>query len=308
MRCLAKRPEERYQTVRELANELQMSINHASIKTRALLVASVANPKPLQAPVHPPLQVQATSITNRTTYEQTQGIVSTKKRWIPTWFFPVLATLLAVALVLTIVIPRQAFVVGTTPPPNFDPTQFYKAATSGSPFYSSDLSQQDKAQWDQTSQCGFGHDGYEVQATPGINYGLAVCLEKALPLFSDFAFQVQMTIHSGDNTFDGGGPVFRGTSTVDDIYRWRIGLDGSYDVRNGNLIGPANSVMVFPVLNHTILLTVIAQGNLVFLYVEKKFISCGYSTFADHGQIGLFAYAQKQSVDITFTTAQIWKL
>jgi serine/threonine protein kinase len=308
LRCLAKRPEERYQTGSELAGALQEAINDAGLATRAPLV-------PLILPSPPRLQTPSTV--------QAQGAVPKKKTVIPNWLFPGLAAILAVALVLAIVIPRGGNPSGvesaaiSTPIvtststsaalPIFKPVQLYNAVTSRPPSYSSALSQQDSANWDQGKQCRFVGGAYQVTALPGVNSGVTVCLEQIYD-FSDFAFQAQMTIHSGDNNGDGGGLVFRGTSATDRIYRLRIGLDGSYDIFNGNLIGPGGSAVSGPVLNQKILLTVIAQGNLLFLYVNNQFIATSHSTFLNHGQLGFMAFAKNQSVDITFTNVKVWNI
>jgi serine/threonine protein kinase len=306
LRCLAKRPEERYQTGSELAGALQEAINHADLETRAPLV-------PLVLPSLPRLQTPSTG--------QAQGAVPKKRASIPNWLFPGLAALLAVALVLAIAIPRGGSSSGVGPAsistPRvtststalsvFNPEQFYKEVTSRPPTYSSALSHQDSANWDQGKQCRFVNGVYQVTAMPGVNSGVTVCLEQIYN-FADFAFQAQMTIHSGDSSADGGGLVFRGTSATDRIYRLRIGLDGSYDIFNGNLIGPASSAVSGPVLNQNILLTVIAQGNLLFLYVNNQFIATSSSTFSSDGQLGLMAFARNQSVDITFTNVKIWNL
>jgi tRNA A-37 threonylcarbamoyl transferase component Bud32 len=311
LRCLAKRPEERYQTGSELARVLQEAINDAGLETRAPLVPLV----PLVPPSPPRPQTPSTV--------QAQGAVPKKRLLIPNWLFPGLAALLAVALVLAIVIPRGGNPSGvetasistprvtststSTALPTFKPIQLYNAVTSRPPFYSSALSQQDDANWDQGNQCRFAGGVYEVTATPGVTSGVTVCLEQKYT-FSDFAFQAQMTIRSANNNGEGGGLVFRGMSVTDAIYRLRIGLDGSYDIFHGNLIGPAGSAVSGPVLNQKMLLTVIAQGNLIFLYVNNRFIATSYSTFSNQGQLGFMAFAKDQSVDITFANVKVWKL
>jgi serine/threonine protein kinase len=301
LRCLAKKPEDRYQTGTELAKALQGAINQANLATRSPFVPFTPS---TQAPPNGPAQ----------------GVAPKKRTLIPNWFFPGLAAVLAVALVLAIVIPRGdnpsgvgsasdlPATVTSTALPTFKPAQFYNAVTSHPPFYTSALSQQDDANWDQGNQCRFAGNVYAVTAIPGVNSGATVCLEQKYT-FSDFAFQAQMTIHSGSNNADGAGLVFRGTrATIDSSYRLRIGLDGSYDIFHGNMIGPADSAVSGPMLNQKILLTIIAQGNLIFLYVNNQFVATSYSTFSSQGQIGFMAFAKNQSVDVAFTDVKIWKL
>lgn len=189
------------------------------------------------------------------------------------------------------------------------PSQLYDAVTSRPVFYSSNLSQQDNANWDEATytnggSCNFVNGVYEVTINPGPPANLEVCLENAFS-FSDFAFQAQMTICSGANE-DGGGLVFRATSgTI--MYRLRIGVDGSYDLTSTNLNIARISSAIKPGLNQQNLLTIIAQGNLIFLYVNSQYIGQTSSSFSNQGAIGFMAASWSQAVDITFTDTEVWR-
>ena len=135
-----------------------------------------------------------------------------------------------VSLATPTLTPPTPSIDAATPSPS--PAQLYDAVTSRPPFYSSNLIQQDTiANWDEftstdgLASCRFANGTYEATVQ---QIGLVVpCLEQSFSL-TDFAFQAHMTILSGANG-DGGGLVFRDTSNTI-VYRFRVGLDGSYDV------------------------------------------------------------------------------
>jgi hypothetical protein len=167
------------------------------------------------------------------------------------------------------------------------------------------LSQQDDANWQQFTvsdggRCGFADNGYQA-AMPTLGH-VVQCLEQTYS-FSDFAFQVQMTIHSGANG-DGGGLVFRSTSGA--VYRLRVGVDGSYDLTSTDARGTSSAIKTG--VNQANLLTVIAQGGLLSLYVNKQCIIQIGSTASSQGQIGFMAVAWSQAVNVTYTNVQVWKL
>jgi len=96
------------------------------------------------------------------------------------------------------------------------------------------------------------------------------CLAQATS-FSDFAFQVNMTIVTG-SARDGGGLVFRSSSNS--FYRLRIGVDGSYDLVNqNNTVASGSSSAIKTGLNRTNVITVVAQGQHIYMYVNKQLIA-----------------------------------
>jgi hypothetical protein len=182
------------------------------------------------------------------------------------------------------------------------PAQLYNAVTSRPTFYSSALSQEDNADWDRGNQCQFAGGAYHATMPAAGHVGFQACFERAF-LLSDFAFQVRMTIHSGVNN-DGGGLLFR-SQNGDGGYRFHVGINGSYDLTymsNTSLYG------MDPTLKPTSLLTVIAQGPLIFLYVDKHLLAQTSDTSATQGQLGFMAVSFSQDANVTLTNAQIWKL
>ncbi|GHO72405.1 hypothetical protein KSD_01760 [Ktedonobacter sp. SOSP1-85] len=194
----------------------------------------------------------------------------------------------------------------TTPAPidatKLTPVQLYDAVTSRPAFYRSDLGQQDKANWDQGNRCQFTGSAYQASMPAQRSIGLQTCFERTF-LFSDFAFQARMTILSGTN-HDGGGLLFR-AQNGDYGYRFHVGIDGSYD-----LTDTSQTILhgIDPALKHTTLLTVIAQGPLIFLYVNKQLLAQTRDTFSAKGQLGFMAVSFSQSTSVTLTNAQVWTL
>lgn len=181
------------------------------------------------------------------------------------------------------------------------PAQLHQAVTSQPTSYASSLSQEDAEGWDLSTQsvkCLFtdGHyKVYEAQLS-----GFQVCHEYA-STYTDFAFQVQMTIQSGTNA-DGGGLVFRESSAG--AYRMHVGINGSFDVSGTGLSG--SSSVIKTGAGQTNLLTVIMQGPKIFIYVNKQNLgTASNSTFAN-GTLGFMAVAFARATTVTFANVQIW--
>jgi hypothetical protein len=187
------------------------------------------------------------------------------------------------------------------------PTQLYEAVTSRPTLYSSDLSQQDRANWDQEGRCQFAGETYQVfmPASPrGLDF--QGCLEKTFRL-SDFAFQAQMTINSGTKG-EGGGLIFRAQDAFNS-YRLRVNLDGSYDLtRMSTTSVHGTSSAIKTGFNQTNLLTVIAQGPWVFLYVNKQFLGEVNNALPNEGQFGFMTVSVSQDTRISWTDVQVWKM
>jgi hypothetical protein len=106
----------------------------------------------------------------------------------------------------------------------------YTQATSGTPVLNDSLSDNSgKYNWDEgqgqtiNTGCAFTDGAYQVsESQPGY---LQPCFAEATH-FSNFAYQVQMTITDGN--LAQGGIVFRANSATGQYYLFRIGVDGSY--------------------------------------------------------------------------------
>nr|MBA2677648.1 DUF1080 domain-containing protein [Ktedonobacteraceae bacterium] len=193
-----------------------------------------------------------------------------------------------------------------------DPQALYTFATSATPALNDPLNTQSSNGWSihknaDGSGCAFTGGALHVTTTPGTQG--ADCLS-GVSSFSDFAFQVQMTIAKGDD----GGLLFRLDRSVPKLYLFAIGTDGSYVLIANNAGGQkplaiGTSPFINKGSNQPNTLTIIARGTAIDLYINKQFITKVDDNTASTGQIGVFASNIKGNMtDVAFTNAQIWKL
>ena len=132
------------------------------------------------------------------------------------------------------------------------------------------------------------------------------------PTFTNFAFQVQMTITQGDE----GGILFRANPNNSTYYLFRIDTNGAYDlfVYSSSQASSAKSLLngvtqSFKTgLNQNNTLTLVAQGNNLYFYANNRFIdSVSDGTFTS-GKIGVFGEDATNPTDVAFTNAQVWQL
>jgi hypothetical protein len=127
--------------------------------------------------------------------------------------------------------------------------------------------------------------------------------------FSNFAFQVQMTILKGD----GGGLVFRADAANAKFYLFRITHDGLL-----TLLVTSDSKTNTPLVDDTSaaikkgaqtnLVTVIARDSNIYLYVNKQYVDSVSDSTYSAGKIGLFADDTDAATDIAFNNVNVWQL
>ena len=129
--------------------------------------------------------------------------------------------------------------------------------------------------------------------------------------FSNFAFQVDMTISSGDE----GGIIFRADSVNDKFYLFRINVDGTYDLYLyvNNQGSQAQRLMtgssgLMQGLNQVNEITVVAQGASLYFYLNKQYLnSTNDGTYAA-GKIGVFGESETRATNAAFSNAKVWTL
>ncbi len=192
----------------------------------------------------------------------------------------------------------------------------YTQATSGNPTLNNPLSGQEGNYWNVVStsgegSCKFSSNAYHAAAQQS-DYFYA-CFA-ATPNLSNFAYQVQMTIVQGDY----GGIIFRADAAKSKYYYFRIGKEGAYDLSTSHdttsshdqLLKSGNSPSIIKTgLNQTNLVTVVANGRYLYLYVNQKFLAQVHDNTYKSGQIGVFGgNFTSKSADVAFTHAQVWTM
>ena len=187
----------------------------------------------------------------------------------------------------------------------------YNTTTSGTPTLSSTLTTQDSANWSNynaVSGGGCAFTGNALHASVFQSHTYVPCFAQ-ISNFSNFAFQVQMTILQGD----GGGLVFRANATNIQLYLLRISHDGLFGIsvsRDRKTITPIlddNSALIKTGAQSN-LVTVIARNSTISIYVNKQFVATINDTTYSTGEIGVFAYDNIHATDVAFNDANVWTL
>ena len=214
-------------------------------------------------------------------------------------------------LLLLLIVGGGSFFFLRTVPLTQTPQTLYTQITQAHPTLDDPLRVNDNNNWTETRpadpySCRFSGGEYHVNApfTP--------CLAQATT-FGDLAYQVQMTIVQGEM----GGIVFRADSSQTKYYTFFIDRSGHYTLIasvdrttvNDRTLSEGTSASIKTGLNQANLLTVIAQGRSISLYINRQFIaSASDSTYRD-GHIGVFGGNQSQApADVIFSQVQVWRV
>ena len=177
--------------------------------------------------------------------------------------------------------------------------------------FNDSLTSSGDSKWDASSACKPGSDGYQVSVAQLGNFQWCRQLSSN---YSDFAFQVNMTIQSGDC----GGMVFREVDT-NNFYTVMVCADGTYDLglfQNGKPVW-ANALTQRPVnaaihkgLAQQNIVAIVVQGNTFNLYVNG--FATRVDTFTDsnntfsQGSIALLASDFTNPTSVVYTNAVVW--
>jgi len=189
----------------------------------------------------------------------------------------------------------------------------YTQATNGNPAISDALAKNSPLQWNEydTSSnggCVFTAGTYHVKEYASGYF--QPCFAQA-GNFSNFTLQVQMTILSGEY----GGIIFRADDQNSKFYLLQIGTNNSYQLfkytsNNGDnastLLTSYSSIIKGQ--NQPNLLTLIARGNQLTLFVNKQYIDTASDNTYKAGMIGLVAYDKSMFSEVAFSYLQMWKL
>jgi hypothetical protein len=130
--------------------------------------------------------------------------------------------------------------------------------------------------------------------------------------FHDFAFQVEMNIVSGHS----GGLVVRTDSNISGYYI-RLSTDGTYLVKRtaadkqGNAVDTplfaGQSAAIWQGNNQTNVLTVMAMGSELSVYINQQFVTTVTDATYQSGYIGVFADSDAAGAAIQLRNAQVWQ-
>lgn len=186
-------------------------------------------------------------------------------------------------------------------------------ATSGTAALDDPLSDNNgHNKWDQTNgsvsgECVFAGTAYHVRAARQGFF--QPCIAEASN-FSNFAFQVSMTIDSGKQ----GGIVFRANSASQAFYLFYIDIDGRYSMdlyKSGSqatTLSSGYNAAIATGIKHSNQLAVVAFNGIFYLYANQQFITSLADSSLSAGKIGVVALDFKDPTEVVFTNAQVWNI
>lgn len=190
----------------------------------------------------------------------------------------------------------------------------FTQAISGTPVLNDPLSQQDANNWevdDKTGGGGCAFTGGSYHASMPQAGFFASCYAQNSN-FSNFAFQIQMTIIKGDR----GGIIFRSDSAATKFYLLRFDQNGTYNLfvysgsngSNAKNLLEGSSSSFHSGTNQANKIAVVARGSNIYMYVNQQyFASISDSTYSS-GSIAVFAEDHTNSTEVAFSNAQVWTL
>jgi len=164
-------------------------------------------------------------------------------------------------------------------------------------------------QWAENINCKFIQGAYHVLAQhQGVNSCFATNTN-----FSNFAYQVQMAIITGDC----GGIFFRAQPGFESkAYQFEVCQEGLYyadrsffEISGGSGFGGKKSIAIHTGLHASNLIGVVANGSNFDFYVNGQPIAHLHDSYFAQGQIGVFSdSAFVASNEAVYTNAQVWTL
>ncbi|GCE03473.1 serine/threonine protein kinase [Dictyobacter aurantiacus] len=186
--------------------------------------------------------------------------------------------------------------------------QIYTQAAGGTPVLDDPLTVEDENQW-QIESTGHNEDGCNFtgeayQATISNTGHFVQCMSQTTKV-SNFAYQVEMSVIAGD----GGGLVFRSNANTE--YRFCVHANGTYDlagVAPEGILYQRNEAPIYTGLHQWNLLTVVAKGSDLYLYVNSQIVMHCHDSSSSSGNIGIFVIAGGSPTTLQFRNAKVWKL
>lgn len=166
--------------------------------------------------------------------------------------------------------------------------------------------------WDIDTGCTFTNGAYEATERQ-TNFILPCAAENTN--FSNFTFEIQMTIKTGGTGAE-GGVIFRANMNSYALYILFIDTDGNYslDLRansSGNSTRTLKSGQVpnfatgfFQV--HTI--GIVANGSQIMTYIDQNQVAKVTDATYSSGQIGVISDYGSSATTVAYSNAKVWQL
>lgn len=158
-----------------------------------------------------------------------------------------------------------------------------------------------------TSGCAFNNGTYHVIERQQGSF--QPCLATATN-FSDFLYEVQMTVDTGTQ----GGIVFRADGSHNSFYFFRIGIDSSYfldvykNATTSSTLITGYSAAITPGIGQQNYIAVIAIQHTLDLFVNQQYVASVTNSSLSAGEIGVASYDTTVPAEIEFSNAQVWDL
>jgi hypothetical protein len=220
-------------------------------------------------------------------------------------------TITSTATIAQTTVTSTATIAQTTITPT--PQDIYNSVTSGSPVLDDPLNKNSANNWEESTgdySCIFTGGAYHTSTQLK---NTAVACSASSTNFSNFAYQVEMTIVKG--AF--GGIFFRCDKAKMKYYEFDIGRDGRYNLRLSvddtgkydQLLRSGSSPFIKTGLNQSNRIAIVASGSNIYLYVNKQYIASATDSAYRSGQIGVFGSGDTAtSMEVAFSNAQVWKV
>ncbi|MBV9707252.1 MAG: protein kinase [Chloroflexi bacterium] len=130
--------------------------------------------------------------------------------------------------------------------------------------------------------------------------------------FSNFAFDVQMTITKGDC----GGLVFRDDASSNTFYEFEVCQDGTYDLylykgdkaSDVTTLAYGKSSAIKQGLGQMNLIAAVANGKTLTLYVNNEKIDQAADTTYSIGYLGFVARSIQNATEVVYNKARVWQI
>ncbi len=191
-----------------------------------------------------------------------------------------------------------------------NPQDLYTQVMSRKPTLNDPLTAQDANNWQDFSTlqgCTFSGSALHLHGSAGN------CISESTS-FTNFAYQVKVNIIQGNV----GGIAFRFDAINRKFYFFAINPDGVYAIvyvggssgaNNEKLLASATSTAITIGLNQQNMLTVIARGSNINIYINKQYVTTLTDSSSTIGAIGMLGgNSASNTSDVAFSDAQVWTL